>query len=81
VKAKVAFVVGVGLGGILGMRAGRGQYDRMKSWVLDIWDDPRVQEYVQEAQDQATRFVAEQGTALKDRVWDAATSPADRSAG
>lgn len=34
--------LGVGVGYVLGTRAGRERYDAMKAQVLKVWDDPRV---------------------------------------
>ncbi|MCG2800039.1 MAG: YtxH domain-containing protein [Cellulomonas sp.] len=73
-KAKVAFVVGAGLGYLAGTASGRAQYERMRSWALDVWNDPRVQEYVQEAQVQAMQVAREQGAALRAKAGDAAKS-------
>ena len=84
-KGKVAFVAGAGLGYLLGTRAGRGQFDKIKVWAGDMWNDPRVQGYVQEAQDQAVQFAKDQSAVLKDKAFDAAkaamsgaTSSSDR---
>ncbi|WP_034649642.1 YtxH domain-containing protein [Cellulomonas sp. HZM] len=71
-KGKVAFVAGAGLGYLLGTRAGRGQFEKIKGWASDMWADPRVQGYVHDAQDQAMQFAKDQGSALKDKAFDAA---------
>ncbi|MGY4644636.1 YtxH domain-containing protein [Cellulomonas sp. URHB0016] len=73
-KGKVAFAVGAGVGYVLGARAGRGQFERIKSWANDAWHDPRVQDYVQEAESQATQFAKQQGAALKDKAVEVAKS-------
>ena len=71
-KGKLAFVAGAGLGYLLGTRAGRGQFEKIKGWANDVWQDPRVQGYVQDVEGQATAFAKQQGAALKDTVVDAA---------
>jgi len=73
-KGKVAFAVGAGVGYVLGARAGRGQFERIKGWANDAWHDPRVQEYVHEAEGQATQFAKQQGAALKDKAVEVAKS-------
>lgn len=78
-KVKLAFVLGAGLGYLVGTRSGRAHYDQMKSWVLDVWNDPRVQEYVEDVQVQATQFAREQGAVLKGKVTEAASSLGDRT--
>ena len=49
-KGKILLVVGVGIGYVLGTRAGREQYDKMKAAVEKLWNDPRVQKQVDNAQ-------------------------------
>jgi len=50
-KGKILFVVGLGVGYVLGTRAGREKYDQMKSAALRLWNDPRVQKRVDDAGD------------------------------
>ena len=50
-KGKILFVVGLGVGYVLGTRAGREKYDQMKSAALKLWNDPRVQKRVDDAGD------------------------------
>ncbi|MFC0712980.1 YtxH domain-containing protein [Cellulomonas biazotea] len=71
-KGKLAFVAGAGLGYLLGTRAGRGQFEKIKGWANDVWQDPRVQGYVQDVEGQATAFAKQQGVALKDKAVEAA---------
>ncbi|UZN02951.1 YtxH domain-containing protein [Cellulomonas sp. S1-8] len=67
-KGKLAFVAGAGVGYLLGTRAGRQQFEKIKTWASDTWHDPRVQGYVQEAEQAATDFAKTQGGALKDKA-------------
>jgi uncharacterized membrane-anchored protein YhcB (DUF1043 family) len=50
-KGKILLVVGVGIGYVLGTRAGRERYDQMKAAVEKLWNDPRVQKQVDNAQE------------------------------
>lgn len=50
-KGKILFVVGLGVGYVLGTRAGREKYDQMKAAALRLWNDPRVQKRVDDAGD------------------------------
>jgi hypothetical protein len=43
VKGKILLVVGLGVGYVLGARAGRGRYDEIKDAAGKFWNDPRVQ--------------------------------------
>ncbi len=46
---KFAFVAGIGVGYVLGARAGRDRYDTLKAQADALWHDPRVQEKVSAA--------------------------------
>ena len=50
-RGKILFVVGVGVGYVLGTRAGREKYDQLKATVSKFWNDPRVKQRVDDAQD------------------------------
>ena len=50
-RGKILLVVGVGVGYVLGTRAGREKYDQMKAAVSKFWNDPRVQQKVDLAED------------------------------
>ena len=50
-RGKILLVVGVGIGYVLGTRAGREKYDQMKAAVSKFWNDPRVQQKVDLAED------------------------------
>ena len=50
-KGRILLVVGLGIGYVLGTRAGRGQYDKMAATASKLWNDPRVQKQVDTAQD------------------------------
>ena len=67
-KGKLAFVVGAGVGYLMGTRAGRQQFEKIKGWAADTWNDPRVQGYVQDAEQAASQFAKTQGGALKDKA-------------
>ncbi|MBD7919068.1 YtxH domain-containing protein [Cellulomonas sp. Sa3CUA2] len=73
-KGKLAFVVGTGVGYLLGTRAGRQQFEKIKTWASDTWQDPRVQGYVHDAEQAATDFAKTQGGALKEKAVSTAKS-------
>lgn len=50
-KGKILLVVGLGVGYVLGTRAGRERYEELKAAVQRFWRDPRVQRRVDEAED------------------------------
>ncbi|GAB3040090.1 hypothetical protein GCM10027052_21030 [Parafrigoribacterium mesophilum] len=48
-RGKLVLLVGVGIGYVLGARAGRERYEDIKVWARNLWNDPRVQHQVHEA--------------------------------
>jgi len=50
-KGKILLVVGLGIGYVLGTRAGRQQYDKIKAAADKLWNDPRLQKQVDNAQE------------------------------
>jgi hypothetical protein len=75
-KGKILFVAGLGLGYLLGTRAGREKYDELKSAALKVWNDPRVQKQVEVAE-----FVSDGAKSIVDKVSGKsapATKPAAR---
>jgi hypothetical protein len=69
---RVVFVAGVGAGYLFGTPSGRRQLDKIKVWAGDVWRDPRVQEYVQEYESQASAFAKKQGAAVWEKAVDTA---------
>jgi hypothetical protein len=47
-KNRIVFVTGVAVGYVLGARAGRGSYEKLKTHANDLWNNPKVQETVSE---------------------------------
>ncbi|HWM33778.1 MAG TPA: YtxH domain-containing protein [Pseudolysinimonas sp.] len=50
-KGKILFVAGLGLGYVLGTRAGREKYEELRTAALKVWNDPRVQKQVDNVED------------------------------
>lgn len=67
-RGKILFVVGLGVGYVLGTRAGREKYDQMKAAVTKLWNDPRVQKRVDDAQE----FVKEKAPEVAEFLADGA---------
>ena len=61
-KGKILLVVGLGVGYVLGSRAGREKYDELVGKVQKFWNDPRVQTQVGNAQE----FVKEKAPDVAD---------------
>jgi len=88
-KGKILLAVGLGVGYVLGTRAGRARYEQMKQAVAAVWNDPRVQKQVNNAEEfvkdkapdvaeflaeQAKRVVSQSGGAKKASAPTASTS-------
>ena len=63
--SKIPFILGLGAGYVLGTRAGRAQYERIKAAATHVAEQPFVREKVDSASAKAT------GEALTDKVVDA----------
>lgn len=50
-KGKILLVVGLGIGYVLGARAGRQRYEQIRAAAEKLWNDPRVQRQVNQAED------------------------------
>ena len=50
-RGKILLVVGIGIGYVLGTRAGRDKYDQMKATAEKFWSDPRVRKQVNQAEE------------------------------
>lgn len=50
---KVSFLAGLGVGFVLGARAGRGQYEKIKRQATNVWENPRVSELREQATEKA----------------------------
>jgi hypothetical protein len=49
-KGKILLAAGVGIGYVLGARAGRDRYEDIKRAAGKLWSDPRVQRQFDEAE-------------------------------
>ena len=85
-KGKILFVAGLGLGYILGTRAGREKYEQLKDQALKVWNDPRVQKQVDAVEDfvkdkapEVAEFVSDNAKKVVNTVSDK-VSPAKKSA-
>ena len=73
-KGKILFLAGIGLGYVLGTRAGREKYDQLKTQVLKVWNDPRVQKQVDAAQE----FVKDKAPEVAEFVSDTAKTVVEK---
>lgn len=64
-KGKIGVVVGLGVGYVLGTRAGRERYEQIKKQWLKVWNLDPVQAQVHKAQD----FAKTQAAAVPQALW------------
>lgn len=71
-KGKILFVAGAAVGYVLGARAGRQSYERIKSRADRVWHDPNVQKGVNAAED----FVADKAPVVGKKIQETAQDAA-----
>jgi hypothetical protein len=80
-KGKIGLVVGLGVGYVLGTRAGRERYEQIKTQWLKVWHLDPVQKQVTRAQDFAKAQVAAAPGAIWRGVVKVISSVSDPDAG
>lgn len=65
---KFSFVAGVGVGYLLGARAGRQQFEKIRSAGQQVWQNPRVQTGVHRVEERVTQVARDQASAMTDKV-------------
>lgn len=67
-RGKLIFITGVGVGYVLGTRAGRARFDQMVAQAKKVWESPTVQEAAGVVQAQATRLYDEGKQVVSEQV-------------
>lgn len=65
---RIAFVLGLGAGYVLGAKAGRQRYQQIVTKAQDVWQNPRVQAKADEAQHLAKEKAGAAGSAVAGTV-------------
>jgi hypothetical protein len=73
--SKIATLTAVGVGYVLGARAGRGRYEQIAAKARGVWGDPRVQRAAADARTAA----AQKAPLIKDTLRSATGSGGDRA--
>ena len=76
-KGKILLVVGLGVGYILGTRAGRERYEQIKDAAAKLWNDPRVKQRVDQAED----FVKDKAPEVAEFLADGAKTVVSKVSG
>lgn len=74
-KARLAFIAGAGIGYVLGARAGRGQYEKIKTQATNIWNDPKVQNGIKTAEE----TIKEQAPVVAEKAKEAAVAGTEKA--
>lgn len=76
-KGKILLVVGLGVGYVLGTRAGREKYNEIKATADKLWRDPRVQKQVHNVEG----FVKDKGPEAAEFLADGAKTVVGKVSG
>lgn len=74
-KGRLLLAAGIGVGFVLGSRAGRQSYETLKGYVQDLWSDPKVQDRVSDIED----TVREKAPVVQDKAEEALKSAGEKS--
>ncbi len=74
-KARLAFLAGAGIGYVLGARAGRGQYEKIKTQAANVWNDPKVQNGLKTAEE----TIKEQAPVVAEKAKEAAVAGTEKA--
>lgn len=64
-KGKIGLVVGIGVGYVLGTRAGRERYEQIKTQWLKVWNLDPVQDQVEKVKG----YVGDKAAAVPGAIW------------
>jgi hypothetical protein len=78
-KGKILFVAGAAVGYVLGARAGRSAYVKIKSQAESLWENPSVQKTVHQAEDFVKENAPVVGKKLQSAAGDAASTVSSKA--
>lgn len=78
---KFIFLAGLGIGFVIGSRAGRGPYESLERTARQVADDPEVQRRAAQAKDTASRVAQDTAETVKDKAPEVAAGARTTVAG
>ena len=78
---KFIFLAGLGIGFVIGSRAGRGPYESLERTARQVADDPEVQRRAAQAKDTASRVAQDTAETVKEKAPDVAAAAQTTVAG
>lgn len=76
-RTKMTIALGLAAGYVLGSRAGRQRYERIKSTAAGVWSNPHVQDTVHTAEQAAQQQFRHAAETVRDKVPFGDSSQAD----
>lgn len=76
---KLTLLAAVGIGYVLGTRAGRGRYEQIKQQAEKVWSNDSVQATVDKAQDTAKHTASDVGHRVAETAKDVSGAVADKA--
>lgn len=76
-RTKAAFLIGGAVGYVLGTRAGREQFEKIRVQAQKVWENPQVQETVSDVEHRASELVRDKAPVVKEKVTGAVKSASD----
>ena len=67
-KKRLVLLAGIGIGFVLGSRAGRQSYENLKRQATNLWNDPKVQDGIETAREQIEEKAPVVAQAVKDKA-------------
>ena len=78
---KLTLLAAAAAGYVLGSRAGRERYETIRTQATKVWNNPKVQDVVDDVQTQAKAAGAEAGSKVAGAANDVASKVADKVKG
>ncbi|MRJ75639.1 YtxH domain-containing protein [Aeromicrobium sp. SMF47] len=77
---KLTLIAAAAAGYVLGTRAGRERYEQIKTQATNVWNNPKVQDVMDDVQTQAKHAGSEAGSKVASTASDVASKVTDKVA-